>query len=111
MKQRYTLTAERLGILKHLLIPFACNIECVGMFGSHAMRTARPNSDIDLVIYGELADTDIDRIWTLIDDSALAVTADVVAYNDRLYPPLRAHIDRTMTVLFTRDDLQDLKAA
>lgn len=106
-----TLDDSRVAILKRVLAPYASKIERVGVFGSHAMGAARPNSDIDLVIYGALDDADVDRIWTLLDESALPVTVDVVAYNLPLYPPLRAHIDRTMMVLFTRADLQDLKAA
>jgi len=63
------------------------------------------NSDIDLVLYGELAERDIDRLWTLFDDSALSMLVDIVAYSSDSYPPLRRHIDAAAVPLFTRADL------
>ncbi|MFN3819822.1 nucleotidyltransferase family protein [Blastomonas sp.] len=105
------LDEERLAVLASVLQPYAHRIDKVAVFGSHAMGRARRNSDIDLVIYGRLDEGDIDRIWTLLDESPLAVTVDVVGYNLPLYPPLRAHIDRTAQTLFMSADLADLKAA
>lgn len=105
------LDQDRLGTIASVLQPYAEHIEKVCVFGSNALGTARRNSDIDLVIYGRLDEADIDRIWTLLDDSPLAVSVDVVGYDLPLYPQLRAHIDRTAQLLFTRDDLAGLKAA
>jgi predicted nucleotidyltransferase len=105
------LTLKWIAALKQAFLPFAEKIESVGLFGSHALGTARPNSDIDLVVYGTLAQRDLDRIWTMLDDGPLPVKVDVVAYNLALYPPLRAHIDRNMVALFTQADLVNVNAA
>lgn len=105
------LDRARLAVVASVLQPYADRIDKVGVFGSHALGKARRNSDIDLVIYGLLTQDDIDRIWTLFDESPLAVSVDVVGYDLPLYPPLRAHIDRTVKLLFTSADLADLKAA
>lgn len=111
MKQAYTLSPDRTAAIKRVLAPYADKIRLVGVFGSHALATARPNSDVDLVIYGDLDDSDVDRIWTLMDESGLPVTVDILAYNLSIYPPLRDHIDRSMKPLFTHEDLLTEKIA
>ena len=93
------------GILRGVLSEFAHTIERVAVFGSYATGKARDNSDIDLVIYGSLSTAEIDRLWTLFDESDLAVKVDVVAYDDDLYPPLKRHIDTIARPLFERSDL------
>ena len=90
--------------MRDVLRPFANTIESVGVFGSRAMGNARENSDIDLVIYGPISERQIDRLWTLFDESSLAVRVDVLAYNLIKHPPMRAHIDRFMQPLFGPDD-------
>ncbi len=102
-----TLTRFERAILKTVLSPFAANIEQVTLFGSHATGTARKNSDIDLVVHGNLSKSDVDRLWTLFDESALSVSVDVIAYNHEIYPPLRRHIDSVERLLFEKSDLVD----
>ena len=92
-------------LLIGVLRPFADVIDSVGIFGSRAMGTARENSDIDLVIYGPIADKQVDRLWTLFDESSLAVRVDVLAYDHIKHAPMRAHIDRFMRPLFGRGEL------
>ena len=121
------------GILRGVLSEFAHTIERVAVFGSYATGKARDNSDIDLVIYGSLSTAEIDRLWTLFDESDLAVPIvsvslglpavfmfgtdqrkarpqrirllHGVAYDDDLYPPLKRHIDTIARPLFERSDL------
>ena len=95
----------RREIIRSVLAPFADKIDRVAVFGSHATGRARENSDIDLVIYGRLDQTDVDRLWTAFDESALIVTVDVVAYNLAPYPPLKRHIDEVAKTLFDHGDL------
>ncbi|MFS0772345.1 nucleotidyltransferase family protein [Sphingomonas sp. 1P08PE] len=92
--------------LRHVLAAFADRIDSVALFGSRATGRARPNSDIDIVIYGMLDQAAVDRLWSLLEDSALSVSVDIVAYGDGVYPPLRQHIDRTARPLFSRAELQ-----
>ena len=102
---QHGISPEWQDIIKHTLRPFADKIEKVGLFGSRATGTFKANSDIDMVIYGNLAEADIDRLWTLLDDSALPVKVDANAYNLIDYDPLKQHIDKTMLVLFDRQSI------
>ncbi len=101
-----TLTASERETLANVLAPFADRIERVGVFGSRATGRARPNSDIDLVIYGDIDAELENRLWTLFEDSNLAVTVDLAAYPLILHPGLKAHIDATVATVFKKRDLE-----
>jgi hypothetical protein len=66
----------------------------------------RPDSDIDLVLYGAVEESTLRRIWTVCDESALPVRVDVVAYASAS-PALRKHIDSVMQPLFSREELPE----
>lgn len=104
--ERPNLGDKRTRLLRSILAPFADKIDRVAVFGSYATGRARANSDIDLVVYGRLEIGEIDRLYTLFDDSALSVSVDVVAYDDALYSPLKQHIDAVAVTLFDHDDLK-----
>lgn len=67
-----------------------------GLFGSRATGKYRPNSDIDLVIYGLSDETSADRIYTELNDSSLPMKVDVVSYNHVAHDALKAHIEAVM---------------
>ena len=69
------------------------------------LRRDRPLSDIDLVLYGDLEEREVDRIYTLFDESNLGLRVDVQAYQHIQYPPLKRHIDAQAKVLFTRREI------
>ncbi len=98
------LSQNQLDMIRDVLAPYAPKIDKVGLFGSRATGTYRENSDIDMVIYGDLGQAEIDRIGTLFDASALAVPVDVQGYHLIAYPPLKDHIDAVMRTLFSRRD-------
>lgn len=91
--------------IRRVLKPFADRIASVAVFGSRANGRARHNSDIDLVIHGDITQDRVDRLWTLFEESDLPVTVDVLAYSPNLYPPLKQHIDSCSVTLFTHDEL------
>ena len=99
------LSVDQLNILHRVLSEFSDKIETVGLFGSRATNKARANSDIDLVLYGELDENLTNRIWSLLEDSELAVQVDVAAYHLISYTPLKNHIDKVMVPIFKREDL------
>ncbi len=103
-ESRYVSEHQR-ETLRRILSGFADVIESIGLFGSRATGRARPNSDIDLVLYGNVSADTVDRIWTLCDESDLAVGVDVVAYRLIDNPTLKDHIDSVMRPLFTQDAL------
>lgn len=107
---RIILSARDRAIVRRVLVPFADRIERVGVFGSRALGGARPQSDIDLVIWGDLDDAAVARLWTVFDQSSLAVPVDVVVYGTALPAPLRRHIDQVAKLLFVRADLLVAKA-
>lgn len=100
------LSASERKTLAKVLAPFADRIERVGVFGSRASGRARPDSDIDLVIYGNV-DAELEaRLWTLFDDSDLAVEVDVAAYSLIRHEGLKRHIDETVITIFDAKDLE-----
>lgn len=109
MNEPHHLTDDQIAILHHILSNFADDIELVGLFGSRATGRARPNSDIDLVLYGAVDAAMVDRIWTLCDESDLSLKVDVNAYDLIEVDALKAHIDLVMHPLFTREQLQEVQ--
>lgn len=105
------LTPRQIAAIKAILAPFADRIERVSLFGSRAKGTQRPDSDIDLVIYGPVDQGLIDRLWTLFAESSLPVKVDVVAYDRATYPPLKAHIDGVARPLLSQSDLRSPEPA
>ncbi|MCX5920763.1 MAG: nucleotidyltransferase domain-containing protein [Candidatus Melainabacteria bacterium] len=94
------ITLEQLKIIHTILKPFSNEITHVGLFGSRATGAYKPYSDIDLVLYGNVADTTLSRLWTLFDESILPVKVDLQAYNLIEYAALKAHIDSVVKPLF-----------
>ena len=99
------LNPQYLHVIRHILQPYAQKIDVVGLFGSRAQGTYKENSDIDIVLYGDLTEGDMNRIYSLFDECLLPVSVDVKAYHLLDYPPLKKHIDTVMHVIFTREDL------
>ena len=105
MSEPHQLSESQLAILHHIFCGFAEAIEWVGVFGSRATGQARPNSDIDLVLYGAVDASMEDRIRTLCDESDLSLKVDVNAYDLTDSVALKSHIDKVAYPLFTRDQL------
>ncbi len=103
------LTQHQLNIIRDVLAPYALAIERVSLFGSRATGTARANSDIDLVLYGPVPEAVVDRLRSLFDESGLAVTVDLIAYDRIDTPALKSHIDQVMQPLFEHAELQAAK--
>jgi len=95
------LSETQLTTLYNILLPFSDKIDSVGLFGSRSTGLYRPNSDIDLVIYGSIDDKTMGRIFTLLNDSNLPVKVDLQVYDLIEYSPLKDHIDANMVLLFT----------
>ncbi len=100
------LTAKQLVTIKRILAPYADVITRVDLFGSRATGVCRPDSDIDLVLHGQLDGRTIDRLWTLFHESSLPVAVDVMGYHLTTDRPLRAHIDEVRQPLFTQQELK-----
>ncbi len=72
----------------------------VDVFGSRATGRARPNSDIDLVLYGPVPEAMLARLHQRFEDSLLPVSVDLLIYERIADPALKAEIDRFARMLF-----------
>lgn len=100
------ISKRQLDILKRILSVYANHITRVDLFGSRATGRFRNESDIDLVVHGSLTDKNINRLWTLFNESSLPVGVDVKSYELTNHAPLKAHMDKVCKRLFTQEELQ-----
>ena len=104
MSDPFGLTADHRDLLRDILATAGDRIDRVAVFGSRATGRYRPNSDLDLVLYGSADQAVCDRLWTLFQESPLPFSVDVVSYAAIDSPPLRTHIDAVARPLFIRTD-------
>ena len=107
VKQKdHGLSNRELTIILNLLTPFSASIESACLFGSRACGQFTPYSDIDLVLFGNLQEQGAARIYTLLDDSSLELSVDVLAYQYIHYAPLKRHIDDSAKQLFSHQEIK-----
>ena len=93
------LKSSDLEIIHTILKPYTHKIEKVGLFGSRATGNYKLYSDIDMVLYGDISESDGNHITTLFMDSLLAYKVDIIIYNHIEYMPLKQHIDKSAKFL------------
>lgn len=71
------------------------------VFGSRAMGSYRPESDIDVALYGEVDEQTAARIAGELEELPLPYSFDVRAYPCLRHQPLREHIDRVGRAIFS----------
>lgn len=71
------------------------------VFGSRDQGRHRPESDVDLALYGELEERLVARIAGELEDLPLPYSFDVVSYAGLRHGPLREHIDRVGQQVFS----------
>ena len=103
------LCKEELESIRAVLANFADEITQVDLFGSRATGNYRANSDVDLVVHGDVNETTIDRLWTLFNESNLPFSVDVASYEGMTYRPLKEHVDAVGQCLFTAQEIRDGK--
>lgn len=108
MAMNHGLSERQLRTIKAILSQYADEITRADLFGSRAMGNYRANSDIDLVLRGNIREESVDRLWTLFQESSLPVSVDVRSYELTTYPPLRTHIDKVCRPLFTQRELKEV---
>jgi predicted nucleotidyltransferase len=70
-------------------------VERIVLFGSRAMGTYSPESDIDIVLYGdELTLTDLAELRAEIDKTTVPHRVDLLLARDIEKPELLEHIER-----------------
>jgi predicted nucleotidyltransferase len=78
-------------------------VEPAILYGSRAMGTRRPTSDIDLTLTGSTLTTDgLAPIDADLDDLLLPYMMDLSCLTSITHPPLLEHIQRVGQVLYSR---------
>lgn len=72
------------------------------IFGSRAMGRERPNSDVDLAVWGDLDTGEVVRLHAELDDLPLPYLFDLKRYDSIEYQPLKDHIQRVGQLLYRR---------
>lgn len=89
----FGLTARDMGTIKGVLRKCPA-ITSVQIFGSRALSTYKPASDIDLAIMdSNVTDDDIAIIKQEFEESSLPYFVDLIAYNQLNHDGLKEHID------------------
>jgi predicted nucleotidyltransferase len=102
---KHGLDDKHLSLIKGVLSAHTSAIDKVALFGSRATGAYRPQSDIDLVLYGDIPESTVDRLWTNFQESALPYKVDVIAYQQLGSPALKRHIDQFAVPLFSHQQL------
>ena len=99
------LSQSQLQKIKSIINQGAPDVERVALFGSRANGSYKSYSDIDLVLYGNVDEAAVHRLFTLFLESSLPCKVDVTAYQLVSHPSLKARIDNCNKTLFTKEQL------
>lgn len=88
---KFGLAEEELSLIRSTLALYPMITE-VRIFGSRAMGTQRPNSDIDLVLYGDMTECELGRIHHALDELPLPYQFDLHHAPSIEHEGLRHHI-------------------
>ena len=72
----------------------------VKVFGSRALGNYKNESDIDLVLYGNISDNTFKKIITELDEISAPYFFDVIVYDTIEHADLKRHIDEYAKVLY-----------
>ena len=98
----FGLDARALALLRDVLARHP-EVREARVFGSRAQGRHRPESDVDLALYGEVDERQVARIAGELEELPLPHSFDVVSYSGLQHGPLRDHIDRVAQQVFSRD--------
>lgn len=96
----FGLTEHALQLVRAVFARHAAIAE-VRVFGSRAKGSHRPESDIDLALFGRIDPKLLAAVAGELDELPLPYRFDVQAYSSIVNSALREHIDRVGQVLFT----------
>ena len=99
---RFGLKPETIDVIRSVLADFGCITEAV-LYGSRAMGTFRPGSDIDLALKttNEIPRSLAIDIETRLDDLDLPYSFDISLLAQISNADLREHIDRVGVVFYS----------
>jgi predicted nucleotidyltransferase len=77
-------------------------VDSAKVFGSRALGRHRPESDIDIALWGVIDDVQVGRIIGELDDLPLPQRFDVTDYARLRHEGLKRHIDECGVPLYTK---------
>lgn len=89
---RFGLSEHEIGLILGILRRHP-EIDAARIFGSRALGTHRPNSDIDIALYGEIDTSQMLAIHHELDELPLPYLFDLAVYADLSHEELKRHID------------------
>ncbi|WP_293704547.1 nucleotidyltransferase domain-containing protein [Sphingopyxis sp. UBA6723] len=102
------LSVDDIRIAADILSHYADQIDEVNLYGSRAARTARPGSDLDLLLSGTIDFRAMLNLGVAFEESDLSVAVDLKHERDLTDARVRDEILKRCQLLFTRDDLLKL---
>ena len=105
------LTTEDIAVIRGCLGAFP-EIEEAVLYGSRALGTARPGSDVDIAIKGRRVteDTRVRLHLELEEETALPYFFDVTDYNTIANPELKEHIDSHGRIMYRKSAANSVPA-
>lgn len=95
------LTANEIAQINNILKKFP-EIESAILFGSRAMQTNQPGSDVDIALKGKINLDILAKVKSELEESPLPYFFDVVNYNSITNDYLKKHIDIKGQVVYTK---------
>ncbi len=96
---KFGLSNEIMGQINEVFSHFP-QVEKALIYGSRAIGTNRPGSDLDLALLGTVDLEALNRVRNELDDLNLPYTFDVSIYNQIDNPDLIDHIKRVGAIFF-----------
>lgn len=90
---RFGLTKRNLRTIRNILQQFH-QVREVYIFGSRAMGTFKPGSDLDLAVMNDIDHKSVIELHAAFEESDLPFRVDVLAYWSVTNPDIKSHIDR-----------------
>lgn len=102
MSTAFGLSAETIAIIRQVLARHP-QVERAVIYGSRALGTHRPGSDIDLALYGPLTPQHLAALLDDLDETMLPYTFDLTRAAAITNPALADHIQRVGQPFYCRD--------
>jgi uncharacterized protein len=98
---RFGLTKHELGLILGVLRQHP-EVDAARIFDSRALGTQRPNSDIDVALYGEIDTSQMLAIHHEWDELPLPDKFDLAIYSTLSYDDLKRHIGDQGRTLYSK---------
>ena len=98
----YGLSPEDIKKIKSVFMPVP-QVESVVIFGSRAIGTYHPGSDIDLCLKGDIDLSIQSRIENALDSLNLIYQFDIVLYNRLTSQNILEHIDKKGALFYSKE--------